>query len=191
MKHGSLFSLTLGILLLCILPSFAQGPQPGGSGIIYGTNHAFTLTAPKGWVLDNEAGADDGIYAVFYREGESWKDGTAVMYANTSAKEDHSMEEWIDEDIRDFNTDYPDLIVKEGNDIIFGKVKALVRYYSSKAYGQNEAVAYINAGKTGVLIVLTSRNKLAFDKALGDFEKLVRSYQFMTDKVDMKNLPQE
>jgi len=187
----SLTSLLFGILLLCSAPAFAQGPQPGGTGLIYGTNHAFTLTAPKGWVLDNEAGASEGIYAVFYREGESWKDGTAVMYVNTSGKADRSMEEWIDEDILDFNTDYPDLVVKEGNDILFGKVRALVRYYSSKSYGQNEAVAYINAGKTGVIIVLTSRDKAAFDKALGDFEKLVRSYQFVTDKVEMKNVPQK
>lgn len=187
----SLTSLLFGILLLGSAPVFAQGPQPGGTGLVYGTNRAFALTAPAGWVLDNEAGASEGMYAVFYREGESWKNGTAVMYANTSEKADRSMEEWIDEDIRDFNTDYPDLAVKEGSDIAFGKGRALVRYYSSKAYGQNEAVAYINAGKTGVAIVLTSRDKAAFDKALGDFEKLVRSYQSVTDKTEMKNQPQE
>ena len=68
----SLTSLLFEILLLCSAPVFAQGPQPGGTGLIYGTNHAFTLTAPKGWVLDNEAGDPGGIYAGFYREGGTW-----------------------------------------------------------------------------------------------------------------------
>ena len=53
----------------------SKNDKGANSGIIYGENHAFTLTAPTGWVLDNTSGAKQGLQAVFYPEGSSWQKG--------------------------------------------------------------------------------------------------------------------
>ena len=42
-----------------------EGDAHFKGGIIFGKDHAYVLTAPKGWVLDNQSGVDQGIHAVF------------------------------------------------------------------------------------------------------------------------------
>jgi hypothetical protein len=47
----------LTIILFLLLTNISQA-QDGNSGIIYGDDHAFALTAPNGWILDNSADKD-------------------------------------------------------------------------------------------------------------------------------------
>ena len=90
-------SIAIGLAMVLWLPlTLASGQSGGGRstdnvrcGVVYGTGHAFSVCAPKGWVLDNSILNDQGIYAAFYPEGSSWskaKDDGTVMYVNTAAK---------------------------------------------------------------------------------------------------------
>ena len=54
---------------------------------------------------------------------------------------------------------------------------------SGNTYGNYEAMAYIDAGKTGIMIVMSSRTKEGFDNSLQAFESLVRSYVFVANEV--------
>ena len=93
----SLTSLLFRILLLGFSARFLRRARSRAArGLVYGTN-APLRHGPAGWVLDNEAGLGKACTPYSGREGESWKNGTAVMYANTSEKADRSMEEWIGE----------------------------------------------------------------------------------------------
>jgi hypothetical protein len=161
------------------------------SGIIYGNNHAFGLTAPKGWVLDNQSGVKQGLYAVFYKKGESWEKATTVMYANTASLEDRAhrtLEELIKYDLNSFKKEYPDIQITDEKDIaINSNLIAKVKYLSGKSYGNFEAMAYIDAGKTGVMLILSSRSKDGFQNSLSAFEALVKSYIFIADKVVIEN----
>ena len=56
------------ILILVLFELISFGQENMKTGIIYGKNHVFSLTAPDGWVLDNTSGIKQGLYAVFYRE---------------------------------------------------------------------------------------------------------------------------
>jgi len=47
----------------------AQDTFPGG--IVYGPKAAFKIAAPEGWVLDNEAGVEQGLPCVLYPKGSS------------------------------------------------------------------------------------------------------------------------
>src|SRR6185295_8947918 len=76
-------SLIVALMLFCTVAA-AQND----SGIIYGKNYSFALMAPKGWVLDTTSGRQQGLQAVFYPNGSSWKNGAAVMYANVYQKTD-------------------------------------------------------------------------------------------------------
>ena len=76
MKTTFLFGL--GFLVVCG-GVFAQETYPGG--IVYGPKAAFKIDAPAGWVLDNSAGAEQGLPCVLYPKGSTWSDANAIMYA--------------------------------------------------------------------------------------------------------------
>jgi len=184
------------ILAVLIIASFRLilfGQEDIKTGIIYGNNHAFSLTAPDGWILDNKSGVSQGLYAVFYRKGESWKNAETVMYANTASLEDNAhktIDQLIRYDLDVFKSNFSDLNITDGKDILIKDNKiAKVKYLSGKSYGNYEAMAYIDAGKTGVMIIMSSRTREGFDNSLTAFEDLVKSYFFMADKViiDRKN----
>ncbi len=177
--------LALLIFTLASLGLFSQNNM--NTGIIYGKNHAFSLTAPEGWVLDNESGVSQGLHAVFYKKGETWADAIAVMYANTASLDDRAyktLEQLIKYDLKNFKKNYHDIIVTDEKDIVIkDSVIAQVKYLSGKSYGNFEAMAYIDAGKTGIIIVMTSRTKDGFENSLTAFKSLVQSYFFLADNV--------
>ncbi len=186
----------INIIFFLFISCFsAHAQKEANSGIIYGRNHAFSVTAPKSWVLDNMAGVSQGIYAVFYKLGESWEKGETVMYVNTAPLEgepNSTLDELIQFDLDDFQKNYKDLVIEDATDIIIdSNVRAKVKYLSGKSYGNFEAIAYIDAGKTGVMIILTSRTKKGFNIALKPFEDLVKSYFFMANEVILEDSGEE
>ena len=54
-------------------------------GIVYGPKAAFNIAAPEGWVLDNQAGAEQGLPCVLYPKGSSWADAKTIMYAEIAS----------------------------------------------------------------------------------------------------------
>jgi Flp pilus assembly secretin CpaC len=96
------------------------------------------------------------------------------------------LDKFIKSDCDDFTSHYPDIQITDGKDISFNNITAKIKYLSGKSYGNYEAVAYIDAKKTCVMIVLSSRTKEGFDNALGSFDSLVKSYWFISDKVKIK-----
>lgn len=166
------------------------GQEDMKTGIIYGNNHAFSLTVPDGWILDNKSGVSQGLYAVFYRKGESWANAVTVMYTNTASLEDKAhktLDQLIKYDLDNFKSNYSDIKITDGKDLqINDNVIARIKYLSGKSYGNYEAMAYIDAGKTGVMIIMSSRTKEGFDNSLTAFEDLVKSYFFIADKVTIE-----
>lgn len=182
------------LLMFSIVSFFILGQDEKNmnSGIIYGKNFAYSLTAPDGWVLDNTSGVRDGFDAVFYKKGGSWSKSLAVMYTNTASlevKAHQSLDLLIKYDNDDFIKNYPDILITNGEDIVLrdGNL-AKVKYLYGKSYKNYEAVAYIDAGKTCILIVLSSRSKDEYESSLTAFVNLVKSYWFMTDKVQNKKI---
>jgi len=71
------------VLLLICARSFGQENNRGG--IVYGPKAAFNISAPEGWVLDNQSGADQGLPCVLYPKGSSWSDARTIMYAKIAS----------------------------------------------------------------------------------------------------------
>ena len=53
--------------------------------MVYGPKAAFNIGAPEGWVLDNQAGKEQGLPCVLYRKGDSWSDARTVMYVKIAS----------------------------------------------------------------------------------------------------------
>jgi hypothetical protein len=185
------FPHSLITVLLFLLSLSIAVAQESNTGIIYGLHHAFSLSAPKGWVLDNKSGVSQGLYAVFYPVGSSWKTSVAVMYARGIAKENSaiSIKTQVELTLRDFRENGSlNISARFVKDTVTEKGKnGSIYYFNGDRWGNHEAVAYFEETKTINFIVLTSRTKDAFDAALGAFEELAKSYMFITDQVKIEN----
>jgi putative intracellular protease/amidase len=74
----TIFTVCIVSVVLCA-SGLAQETFPGG--IVYGPKAAFKIDAPAGWVLDNRAGAEQGLPCVLYPKGSTWADAYTIMYA--------------------------------------------------------------------------------------------------------------
>jgi hypothetical protein len=179
----------LCLLLLCGLGAAAQDAKPDSrdmnAGIVYGKDHAFAIKAPDGWMLDNQSGVRQGLQAVFYPEGGSWKESKAVMYVNGAGKSaDDTLEKFVERDVAGYREHSPGLKVADDEALpVGGKEKVLVKRFSGDRGGSYEAVAYVEESKVVVTIVLHARTQKDFDDALPAFRQLVSSYRFLSDKV--------
>ena len=181
------------LLVLCSVGQAQQNtekPADNNSGVIYGQDHVFVLTAPKGWVLDNKSGVSQGLQAVFYPEGSSWKSGTVVMYANAYHKInalEETLEKVVAGDVAEFKKKSDKLKVVEAASLPTRKDhKAVVRYFEGDTFGNSEAIAYLDEAKVVVMLVLSARTKKEFEAALPAFNELVSSYLFLGEKVTIQ-----
>lgn len=179
--------ISFALLLFCSA-AFAQDD----SGIIYGKGYSFALTAPKGWVLDTTSGRQQGLQAVIYPKGSSWKTSGAVMYANVYQKTDSTKETLqaiIANDVADFKKDSPNLKVVDADaiptraDARSKDKKATVKYFTADRYGNSEAVAYIDEGNLVVMLVLNTRSQRDFEASLPAFKEFVGSYLFLATSI--------
>jgi hypothetical protein len=182
MKIPVRMTLRLALLTLSLAVAAISSAE-GETGMVYGDSHAFFVTAPPGWVLDNQSGLRNGVHAAFYPEGSSWRDSPAVMYVNGVGRSSgETLDSFIADDIQTFRDRSPQIQVKEGSPIKTkdGRI-ALVRYFSGDQSGNHEAVAYIAEKKAFIVLALSARTQDAFQRSLQSFEELVRNYTFISD----------
>lgn len=179
--------LITSILIISSL-SFSQtlsdSSQELGAGIVYGSDHAFSLKAPEGWVLDNSSGVSQGLHAVFYPRGGSWQNSPAVMYAHPVSKKskgNETIEKVIAYDVAQYKkssakiSDSPP--IKTGDNKI-----AKVKIFASSNY---EAIAYIEEKTVTVILALTSQTQKDYQTSFSAFQELVKSYMFLTTNVNV------
>jgi hypothetical protein len=182
MKTPVTMTLRLTLLIFSVALAGATAAE-GQTGVVYGDSHAFFITAPPGWVLDNQSGLADRVHAAFYPKGSNWTDSAAVMYANGAARSSgETLDSFIADDVKTFRDRSPQIQVKEGSRI---KTKdgrmALVRYFSGERSGNYEAVAYIAEKRAIVVLALSARSQDAYQRSLASFGELVRNYTFISD----------
>jgi hypothetical protein len=166
-----------------------------GHGIVYGSDHAFSLTAPKGWMLDNESAVQQGVHAVFYPKGSTWKDGAIVAYAQSRPRTDKiaTADDVAKVVVEDFHANgSPKYTAKRVKTIKTDAGQEVVIYhFTGDEWGNSEAVAYYVEKKTINFVVLTSRNPKLFADSLASFDALAKSYLFLGDRPMEKTKPEE
>lgn len=176
-------NLSLFLFLLFSQLAFAdpQINQTDGSGIIYGNNHAYLLSAPHGWVMDVQSGKPDGIPVVFYPKGKTWKDATTVLYSTVTQKpKGAKVEDIIDLDVHKFTKAFPEIkVYRVGHLTTKTGRKASLLYFHGAAPYKYEAVAYIDEPQVVTTIVLNSSEKKDFDLGAAPLKALVKSYEFV------------
>ncbi len=172
-----------------------ESAQPGGEQVVrlspevvQGEGHAFSIAPPKGWVLDNQSGLHQGLQAVFYPSGSSWKHARSVMYVNTDArKPGQRVESYIESELKDFSREFgEEFQAREWEAIKTSDAKwAHVRRLSGDTWGNYESIAYIEENGVFVLIVLTARDEQSYKDSQQAFEELVKSYRFVQNEAQV------
>ena len=167
------------VLVLASSPSALgqKGDRPDGV-ILLNPNLQFILEEPVGWTLDTQTAHTEGLEAVLYRKGSSWKDAAAVMYARVIQKNaEDTVEEVISNDIADFMKLSKESTVAESPSIqTRDKKQALIRVFYDAANKNYESVAFIDNDRVVVVIALSSRTKDEYEKALLTFRDVVASF---------------
>ena len=153
------------------------------SGIIYGDDHAYSLTAPKGWVLDNQVWADRGVFAVFYPKGSSVQ-GNWIAYSRVMDLNPKGLLAAAMADLEGMKQESPHYTWKRLPDIqTSGRDTAIIFSTSGDSFGNAEFLAYIQAPTKVVFICAVTRTPKDLDQLRAPFEAIVRSYSWFTDKV--------
>lgn len=157
-----------------------------GVGIVYGADHAFSLKAPKGWVLDNESGVDQGVHAAFYPKGGTWAESTIIAYARARPKTEKiaTADDAAKAVVADFHANgSPGYKAKRVKTFKADSGReAVIYHFSGDEFGNSEAVAYFVEEKTVNFVVINSRDAKVFADSLEAFDALAKSYRFMGDE---------
>lgn len=178
------------LTLLLLIASISLGVAQMKTGMLYGLNHLYSLTAPTGWLLDNQAGVDMGLHAVFYKEGETWPTAKVGMYTNfVTVDSTLTLQQFIDDDIKAFKEQAKtkagfekDITTKTGTPV------KVYRYEYASDYGTiYEYVGFLRCPTGIITIVSTTKEKKALKAEDKAFEELVKSYMWISDKIEIKD----
>src|SRR5207249_4964121 len=170
--------LALGAFCPCVS---AQENYRGG--IVYGPKAAFNISAPEGWVLDNQSGVSQGLPCVLYPKSESWSDARTVMYAKIAGTRFEDVNAFVARAIKDMEKTHG----KPKERIASGKTTDghdyfMNEYPATKTYSQWERVGYILLPQGVAFIVLTSRDKTSYQNDAGLLEKVLKTVVYVEPK---------
>lgn len=167
------------VLVSALSPSMlAQETYRGG--IVYGPKAAFNVSAPAGWILDNESGKEQGLPCVLYRKGESWSDAKTVMYAKIASTQFEDVNAFVTMAIKEMKA-------RHGNPkekIASGKTRDghdyfINEYPATTTYPQWERVGYVQLPHAVAYIVLSSRDQASYNKDAPAQQEVLKSLIYL------------
>jgi hypothetical protein len=175
--------------LLPILVAFlgshalAQDTYPGG--IIYGPKAAFNISAPRGWVLDNTAGAGQGLPGVLYPKGSTWANARTVMYAKIAGTQYTDAEAFVATAIKEMEKVHglPRQKIESGK-TSDGHAYFVNEYSPTDSYSQYERVAYVQLPHAVAYIVLSARDQGSYRKYAGALKEVLKSFTYLEPKTE-------
>ena len=176
-----------GLLALAIpLISTVLADETPPAGTVQGPKAGFKISAPDGWVVDNESGKGQDLPCVLYPKGSSWSDAKTVMYANLAGPEFEGVNGFVAMAIKEMKAKHGTPKEK----IASGKTKDardyfINEYLATKNYSQWERVGYIQLHQGVAYIVLTSRDQASYQKDSGVLGKVLQSLTYVEPKSEV------
>jgi hypothetical protein len=178
------------LLVVCLAflicgQSFAQETFRGG--IVYGPRAAFKIDAPAGWVLDNQAGADQGLPCVLYPKDSSWADAKTIIYAKIASTQYEDAEKFVATAIKEMKKTHgtPKEKIESGK-TGDGKRYFINEYPGGKTYSQWERIAYVQLPKAVAYIVLSSRDESSYRKDSKALTEVLKTFAYLEPKPETK-----
>jgi len=181
--------IILSFVLLLFIVSYTHANENSQfpAGIVYGPKAAFQINAPKGWVLDNKAGLNQGLHCVLYIAGETWANRPAVMYANIASPEYPDKEVFIKFAIDSFK--------KDDNAFIFRKIQDgstkegfiyTINEYFRPNHSHYERVAYLQMPGAVAYIVYSAFSEKDYHKYVSSLNDVLNTFKNMPRYINYK-----
>ena len=159
------------------------------SGIVYGPKAAFKISAPKGWVVDNEAGVQEGFPCVLYPAGSTWADADAVMYAkiaSTNTTDRDAFVKFAITKMREGDKEFRYTRVAggktgDGHAYIINDYRHGAR--ADAARSQVERVAYVQLPGAVAFIVFTVASEELHKKHAGVVQEVVKTFSYAPEYI--------
>jgi hypothetical protein len=177
------------LLVACIALSLAGvrsfGQENYRGGIVYGPKAAFNISAPEGWVLDNESGVSQGMPCVLYPKGSSWSDASTIMYAKIASTQYEDVDQFVARAIKEMKDRHglPKEKIESGK-TRDGRSYFINEYPATKNYSQWERVAYIQLPHAVAYIVLSSRDEPSYRKDAPALTEVLKTFVYLEPKSD-------
>lgn len=174
------------ILLTISIKVYGQKSDTNDGTIFVGRHFSFVLKEPAGWIMNTEVAKPQNLEVVLYRQGSSWKGAVSVMYARVIYKDETqaTVEKVISNDVDDFLKLSKDSTVSNSAPLeTRDKKNGISKVFYDAANRNYESVAFIDEPKVVVILALSSRNKIEYEKELPAFKALVGSYFFFSPLV--------
>jgi tetratricopeptide (TPR) repeat protein len=174
--------LALAISSICTL----LGEETSPGGIVHGQKTGFNISAPEGWVVDNESGKAQDLPCVLYPKASSWRDAKTVMYAKVASPQWEGVNAFVATAIKEMKAKHG--MPKEK--IASGKTKDghdyfINEYPATKNYSQWERVGYVQLPQGVGYIVLSSRDRASYQKDSGALEQVLKSLVYVEPKSEV------
>src|SRR6516165_1453318 len=174
--------LALAISSICTL----LGEETSPGGIVHGPKTEFNISAPEGWVVDNESGKGQDLPCVLYPKDSSWSDAKTVMYAKVASPQWEGVNAFVATAIKEMKAKHG--IPREK--IASGKTKDghdyfINEYPATKNYSQWERVGYVQLPQGVGYIVLSSRDRASYQKDSGALERVLKSLVYVEPKSEV------
>lgn len=156
-------------------------------GIVYGPKAAFNIKAPAGWVLDNNAGTEQGLPCVLYPKGSTWSDASAIMYAKIAGTNYEDVEKFVAMAMQQMEKVHgkPKEKVDSGK-TGDGQAYFINEYPATSSYSQWERVAYIQLPKAVAYIVFSARDEASYRQYFPALNEVLKSFAYMKVEGDHK-----
>jgi hypothetical protein len=178
-------SLSIVCIVLLLICARSSGQEKYRGGIVYGLKAAFNISAPEGWVLDNESGADQGLPCVLYPKGSSWSDTSTIMYAKIASTQYEDVDKFVATAIKEMKDRHglPKEKIESGK-TRDGRSYFINEYPATKNYSQWERVAYVQLPRAVAYIVLSSREEASYRKDSGALREVLKTFVYLEPKSD-------
>ncbi len=162
------------------------GEEASPDGSVFGPKACFNISAPEGWVIDNESGKEQDLPCVLYPKGSSWSDAKTVMYAKVAGPEWEGVNAFVAMSIKEMKAKHGTPREK----IASGKTKDghdyfVNEYPATRNYSQWERVGYVQLPLGVAYIVLTSRDQPSYQKDSGALEKVLKTLVYVEPKSEV------
>src|SRR6266508_170721 len=190
-RHKPSTEMKTKISILALLTVSALSPSMLGqekipAGVVHGPKAGFNISAPEGWVVDNEAGVNQDMPCVLYPKGSSWADAKTVMYAKVASPQWEGVNafvEWASDGMKEKHGTPKQKIAsgktKDGHDYFINE------YPATKNYSQWERVGYVQLPQGVAYIVLTSRDQASYKRDSGALEKVLKTLVYVEPKSEV------
>jgi hypothetical protein len=146
-----------------------------GCGIVFGSDWAFSFSAPARWAAQCHAEKPAGAAVALWPQGTTIADAPAVMSVTVNDKSPRSLALFAADDQQRFRSGKPNVTVRfePGMSVGSGATALAFRVADDR---NHELIAYLEGPTRFFVVVLSARNEKSLEEYRAAFKSLLNSF---------------